>query len=79
MSLKQIQEIFTEVLDLADPVDWANVRYQETPGWDSLRHMAMIGELEDTFTVMLDTDDVIDLSSFEKALSILGRYGVPTE
>lgn len=79
MSLKQIQGIFADMLDLEEPVAWDSVRYQETSGWDSLRHMTMIGEFEDTFAIMLDTDDVIDLSSFEKALAILGKHGVTTE
>jgi acyl carrier protein len=78
MSLAQIQTIFTEVLDLDAPVDWSTVRYQHTEGWDSLRHMAMVGEFEDTFSIMLDTDDVIALSSFEEALAILARHGVAT-
>jgi len=78
MTLQQIKSVFTDVLDLNESIDWASVRYQETDGWDSLHHMAMVGEFEDTFAIMLDTDDVIALSSFEEALRILGKYGVVT-
>jgi hypothetical protein len=37
--------------------------------------MALIGEMEDRFGVMLETDDVIDMSSYEKAKEILSKYG----
>jgi hypothetical protein len=38
--------------------------------------MVLISEVEDRFDVLLDTDDVIDLSSFEKCLSILEKHGI---
>jgi acyl carrier protein len=36
--------------------------------------MILIAELEDQFDVMLDTDDIIDMSSVGKAKEILGKY-----
>jgi acyl carrier protein len=50
--------------------------YNSIPEWDSIAHMALIAELEQTFNVMLDTDDVIDLSSVAKSREILAKYGV---
>ena len=32
--------------------------------------------LEDAFNISLDTDDIIDLSSFEKGQEILAKYDV---
>jgi acyl carrier protein len=79
MSATAVKGIFNEILVLDAPIDWARVRYQETPGWDSLAHMAIVGEMEDRFGIMLDTDDVLDMSSYDKALEILSKYGVPAE
>ena len=38
----------------------------------------MISALEDAFDIMMDTDDIIDLSSYEKGMEILAKddYGV---
>ena len=44
--------------------------------WDSIGHMGMIAELEDAFNIELDTDDIIDFSSFEKGKEILQKYNV---
>lgn len=52
------------------------LEYQAVPTWDSVGHMALVTELEDAFDIMMDTDDILDLSSFEKGKEILGRYGV---
>ena len=38
--------------------------------------MILISELENTFDVMLDTDDIIDMSSVGKAKEILTKYDV---
>lgn len=50
--------------------------YGQIKQWDSTAHMVLIAELETVFDVMLDTDDIIDLSSYDKARQILSRYGV---
>jgi acyl carrier protein len=38
--------------------------------------MALIARIEDTFGIMLDTDDVIDLNSVAKAREILSKYNI---
>jgi acyl carrier protein len=74
--LQKLRESFRTALDLpADaPVD--DLQYQDNEKWDSLAHMSLIATLEDEFGVMIDTDDVINMSSFQEAIRILGKYGV---
>jgi acyl carrier protein len=50
--------------------------YKTIPEWDSLGHMALVAELELVFDIMLDTDDILDLSSVAKAKEILSKYHV---
>jgi acyl carrier protein len=75
-NLQRLREAFRTSLDLpADaPVD--ELQYQDNEKWDSLAHMSLVAALEDEFSVMIDTDDVINMSSFTEAVSILGKYGV---
>ena len=51
-------------------------RYQCIPAWDSVGHMGMIAELEETFDILLETDDIIDFSSYTKGIEILAKYKV---
>jgi len=50
--------------------------YQSIESWDSVGHMGLIAALEDSFDIMMDTDDIIDFSSFEKGKEIMLKYGV---
>jgi len=74
--LQRLRDAFRAALDLpADaPVD--DLHYQDNEKWDSLAHMSLIATIEDEFEVMIDTDDVINMSSFVEAVRILGKYGV---
>lgn len=53
-----------------------NLRYQDPPIWDSVGHMGLIAALEETFDIMIDTDDIIDFSSYLKGKEILKKYKV---
>ncbi len=52
------------------------LEYQAIPAWDSVGHMSLIAALEGTFDIMMDTDDIINLSSFEKGKEIMAKYDV---
>jgi acyl carrier protein len=52
------------------------LKYQDVAAWDSVGHMQMIALLEDKFDIMMDTDDIIDFSSYEKGKEILQKYDV---
>lgn len=61
-------------IEASDVVE--DLRYNSIPQWDSVAHMALVAALETEFDVMLDTDDIIDMSSVLKAREILSRHGV---
>jgi len=52
------------------------LEYQAIPAWDSVGHMSLIAALEEAFDIMMDTDDIIDLSSFARGKEILFNYDV---
>lgn len=66
---------FVEIFEV-DASEVEKLVYQEIDAWDSVGHMSLIAELEDTFDIMMDTDDIIDFNSFEKGIEILKKYDV---
>ena len=38
--------------------------------------MTLIADLEETFNVTLETDDIVDFSSYSKGISILKKYNI---
>jgi acyl carrier protein len=73
---EKLKQAFIAALNVKPGGDFESLAYAETPGWDSVAHMALVSEIESAFDVMLATDDVIDLSSFIRAKAILATHGV---
>lgn len=67
---------FATALNVDTQIVQDDLAYNTIPQWDSTAHMALIAELEDVFDIMLDTDDIIDMSSVAKAKEIIKKYGV---
>ena len=53
-----------------------DLKYNDIPEWDSIGHMTLMSNLEEVFKVTLETDDIVDFSSFKKGKLILKKYKV---
>jgi acyl carrier protein len=53
-----------------------DLTYMSIQQWDSLAHMTLVSAIEQSFDIMLDTDDIIDMNSVAKAKEIIEKYGV---
>lgn len=67
---------FVEALQIEAIAVTDELQYNTIKEWDSVAHMTLVAALEEVFDIMLDTDDIIDMSSVGKAKEILGRYDV---
>jgi acyl carrier protein len=72
---EKLTNVFVETFGITSEMT-KGLAYQEIPEWDSVGHMTLVAALEDAFEIMLDTDDIIDLSSFERSIEILEKYEV---
>jgi len=67
---------FVEGLGVEEASVVDGLTYNTIPEWDSRGHMSLVVELESAFNIMLDTDDIIAMSSVAQTKVILGKYGV---
>ena len=74
-NLEKYNKAFMETFSITED-KLAGLKYQDIPAWDSVGHMTLIAALEDAYGIMMDTDDIIDLSSYEKGKEILKKYNV---
>ena len=74
-NLEKYNEAFKNTLEVSDDV-LEGLEYQSIKEWDSIGHMSLLSELEDAFDIELETDDIIDFSSYQKGKEILKKYGV---
>ena len=70
------QDIFIKSLSINNNKFSENIKYNEIPEWDSIGHMTLMSGLEEGFGISMDTDDIVDFSSFKKGIEILKKYKV---
>lgn len=73
---QKLVQSFVQALGVTEEQVTDQLTYNTIKEWDSTAHMILISELENTFDVMLDTDDIIDMSTVAKAKEILAKYDV---
>lgn len=70
------KKVFLDSLNIQNDQFNENLKYNEIPEWDSIGHMTLISGLEDNFNISIDTDDIVDFSSFLKGKEILKKYNI---
>ena len=70
------QDIFIKSLDLEKGKFNENIKYNDVPEWDSIGHMTLMSGLEEGFGITMETDDVVDFSSYKKGIEILKKYKI---
>jgi acyl carrier protein len=75
MANERLKKCFATSLGV-DPDLVEGLSYKSVRQWDSVGHMALIAAIEAEFEVMLDTDEIIALSSYEVVAAILQKHGV---
>lgn len=67
---EKYNQAFIETLEVTEE-QLNGLKYQDINAWDSVGHMSLIAALEEVFDIMMDTDDIIDFSSYERGKEIL--------
>jgi len=77
---QKYNNVFIDTFSIDESALGDEFKYQSIPLWDSIGHMAMVASLEEAFDVVLEMDDIIDFSSYNKgsslSLTILTKYNI---
>jgi acyl carrier protein len=73
---EKLKAAFVASLDVEPSVVTDDLTYNSIRQWDSVAHMGVVAAVEEAFGVMLDTDDIVDMSSVAKTREILKKYDV---
>ena len=65
------KEIFKSSLNIQDEQVTDQLKYNDIEEWDSIGHMSLVSAIEDKFKISLETDDIIDFSSYKEGIKIL--------
>lgn len=76
-NIEKYDNAFMEMLSIGKDQLNAELVFESVDTWDSVGHMSLIAAIEDAFDIMLETDDIIDFSSYDKGKEILSeKYDV---
>ncbi len=70
----KLRQIFAASLSIKTEDVQDDLKYATIPQWDSVAHMALVAAIEEGFDIMIDAEDVIDMSSFAKAKEIISKH-----
>jgi acyl carrier protein len=73
---ENVEQLLADLLELDGEIDWSLMRYQQTPQWDSLVHMAIISEIEAALSINLSPEEITQMCSIDDILRILQGKGV---
>ena len=71
-NLEKYNEAFCKSFEITEE-KLPGLKYQDIELWDSVGHMTLVANLEDAFDIMMETDDIIDMGSYEKGQEILSK------
>tara|TARA_B100001057_G_C22584931_1_gene846652 strand:+ start:365 stop:607 length:243 start_codon:yes stop_codon:yes gene_type:complete len=76
-NLEKYKKVFLESLSINSDVFSDEIKYNDIAEWDSIGHMSLMSALEEEFKITLETDDIIDFSSYKKGMELLSsKYKV---
>ncbi|MGN0375536.1 MAG: acyl carrier protein [Butyrivibrio sp.] len=76
MTIKEYNKVFMNVFSLTEEQLNGDVEMGNIQDWDSIGHVKLITLIEDTFDIMLETEDILNFTSYEKGKEILRKYEI---
>lgn len=68
--------IFTEVFGVGADSLGSSFSKESTDQWDSVHQLSLVSLAEDRFDIMLDPEDILGFTSYDKGLEIIRNQGV---
>lgn len=71
-NLDRYNKVFCEVMQVGED-QLAELEFKESEYWDSVGHMTLMAALEDEFEIMLETEDMMSITSYLEGKDILSK------
>ncbi len=75
-NIEKYNNAFVEVFGVEESVLGANFNKDSVDGWDSVHQLNIIALLEESFDIMFDPEDIMELTSYEKGKELIAKYEV---
>ena len=68
-------QAFVEAFEVSEN-EAISLEYESINAWDSVGHMVLMASLEEVFDIIIDMEDIIDFSGYEKGKELLSKYDI---
>jgi acyl carrier protein len=75
-TIEDYNNAFVEVFGVDASALNADFSKETVEEWDSVHQLNIIAQLEESFDIMLDPEDIMEFTSYEKGKAILSKYEV---
>ena len=75
-NIEKYNAAFIEVFGVTEEVLNESFSKENTEEWDSVHQLNIIALLEESFDIMFEPEEIMELISYGKGIEILGRYGI---
>ncbi|WP_198666918.1 acyl carrier protein [Taibaiella helva] len=75
----KLNQVLMQGLAIPETMIDESLSYQSIPEWDSMAHMYLMSEIEQTFGISLDTTDMLEMTSVENIRKKLAQHQVVFE
>lgn len=75
-NLEKLENIFCEVFSVEKSNLGPNFDKNNIENWDSVHQLYLTTAIEDEFDIMLDSEDILEFTSFESIKNILKKYEI---
>lgn len=72
--VEKLSKIFIDIFNLERSFPLEKVRFGQLESWDSMAHLNLIYEIENVFSIEIDPNDFVAMSSFEEICRIVEKY-----
>lgn len=75
-NIEKYNNVFVEVFGVESSVLNEGFSKETVEDWDSVHQLTVVSMLEDTFDIMLDPEDIMEMTSYGRGKELLLKYEV---
>ena len=76
INLEKLNNIFCEVFSVEQSVLGPDFNKESIENWDSVHQLYLTTAIEDEFDIMLDSEDILEFTSYDAVKKVLSKYEV---
>lgn len=73
---EKYNQAFVEVFGIEESALNRDFAKENVDSWDSVHQLNIIAILEESFDIMFDPEDIMELTSYEKGVDLMAKYEV---